>query len=163
MALINPTGATAAWNASTAIDRIIYAGSQIWTKPAPAATSIFSLTAAQAGKNGFTASDATATGIALDRTSTGRSWISWAVNWPVGSRVVFDWVTANPATGVWCSLDDALGLSTPTHDLMRNVSGGGGHVDFTIPAAGYAYFGFSVSNGQATGLLTISKFAVYAP
>ena len=64
---------------------------------------------------------------------------------------------------MWCSLDDALGLSTPTHDLMRNVSGGGGHVDFTIPAAGYAYFGFSVSNGQATGLLTIRKFAVYAP
>lgn len=103
------------------------------------------------------------TGITLDRTSTGRSRISWAVNWPVGSRVVFDWVTANPATGVWCSLDDALGLSTPTHDLMRNVSGGGEHVDFTVPAAGYAYFGFSVSNGQATDLLTISQFAVHAP
>ena len=44
MALINPTGATAAYHAATAIDRIVYAGTQIWAKPVTAPASIFSLT-----------------------------------------------------------------------------------------------------------------------
>ena len=36
MALINPTGATGAYHAATAIDRIVYAGTQIWAKPVTA-------------------------------------------------------------------------------------------------------------------------------
>ena len=138
-------------------------GVAIWEKPVAAPVSIFSLTTIHAGKNGFNVSNQSDTTINLDRTSTSRSWISWSVSWPVGSRIVFDWSTLNAATGVWASLDDVLGLSSPTHDILRNVSGGSGHVDFTIPSGGFAYFGFRISNGQATSLLSITNFSVYAP
>ena len=59
MALINPTGATAAYHTATAIDRIVCAGTQIWAKPVTAPASIFSLTTAQAGKSGFNVTEAT--------------------------------------------------------------------------------------------------------
>ena len=133
-----------------------------WTKPSTA-TSIFSLATPQAGKSGFNVSSQTDTSIVLDRTTSNRSWISWAVSWPVGSRIVFDWQTANSATGVWCAMDDAIGLGSPAYYVLQNVSGGSGHADYTIPGTGWSYFGWFVNNGQATGLLTITNFAVYAP
>ena len=67
MALINPTGATGAYHAATAIDRIVYAGTQIWAKPVTAPASIFSLTTPHSGKGGLDVTDATDTGIKLNR------------------------------------------------------------------------------------------------
>ena len=161
MALINPTGATAAYHAATAVDRIVYAGTQIWTKPVTAPASIFSLTAAPAGKSGFNVTDATDTGIKLNRAATSRGWISWAVNWPVGSRVVFNWTTS-PSVRMYSGLDDVVGLGSLNHTIVNAV--GQGSVNYIIPAGGgWNYFGFSVSNGQAAGLVTISNFGVYAP
>ena len=161
MALINPTGATAAYHASTAIDRIVYAGTQIWAKPVTAPASIFSLTTAQAGKSGFNVTDATDTGIKLNRATTSRGWVSWAVNWPAGARIIFDWETA-PAVRLLCGLDDVIGLGSLNHTIVNAV--GQGSVDYIIPAGGgWNYFGFSVSNGQAAGLVTISNLKVYAP
>lgn len=145
------------------VTEVWHGGARIWENPATPPASIFSLTTPQSRKSGFTVSSATDTGVTLDRTATGRSWISWQVSWPVGSRIVFDWTTANPATGVWCSLDDVIGISSPTYNAMQNVSGGSGQVDFTIPGGGWSYFGWSINKGQATGLLTIRNFAVYAP
>ena len=107
MALINPTGATAAYHAATAIDRILYAGTHIWAKPVTAPASIFSLTTAPAGKSGFSVTDATDTGVKLNRADTTRGWISWAVNWPAGSRVVFNWTTS-PSVRLVCGLDDVI-------------------------------------------------------
>ena len=161
MALINPTGAIAAHHAATAIDRIVHAGTQIWAKPVTVPASIFSLTAAQAGKSGFNVTDATDTGIKLDRATTARGWISWAVNWPAGSRVVFNWSTS-PSVRMYSGLDDVIGLGSLNHVIVNAV--GRGSVDYIIPAGGgWNYFGFSVSNGQAAGLVTISNFEVYAP
>ena len=161
MALINPTGAIAAHHAATAIDRIVHAGTQIWAKPVTVPASIFSLTAAQAGKSGFNVTDATDTGIKLNRATTARGWISWAVNWPTGSRVVFDWSTS-PSVRMYSGLDDVIGLGSLNHIMSNSV--GSGSVDYTIPAGGgWNYFGFNVSNGQAAGLVTITNFAVYAP
>ena len=161
MALINPTGATGAYHAATAIDRIVYAGTQIWAKPATSPASIFSLTTAQAGKSGFNVTDATDTGIKLNRATTTRGWVSWAVNWPAGARIIFDWETA-PAVRLLSGLDDVIGLGSLNHTIVNAV--GQGSVDYIIPAGGgWNYFGFSVSNGQAAGLVTISNFGVYAP
>ena len=161
MALINPTGATAAYHAATAIDRIVYAGTQIWVKPVTAPASIFSLTAAQAGKSGFSVTDATDTGIKLNRATTARGWVSWAVKWPAGARIIFDWETA-PSARLICGLDDVVGLGSLNHIIVNAV--GQGSVDYIIPAGGgWSYFGFGVSNGQAAGLVTISNFKVYAP
>ena len=161
MALINPTGATGAYHAATAIDRIVYAGTQIWAKPVTAPASIFSLTTAQAGKSGFNVTDATDTGIKLDRATTARGWISWAVNWPAGARIIFDWETA-PAVRLLSGLDDVIGLGSLNHTIVNAV--GQGSVDYIIPAGGgWNYFGFSASNGQAAGMVTISNLKVYAP
>ena len=161
MALINPTGATAAYHAATAIDRIVYAGTQIWAKPVTAPASIFSLTAAQAGKAGFNVTDATDTGIKLNRATTARGWVSWAVNWPAGAQIIFDWSTA-PHVRMYSGLDDVIGLGSLNHTISSSI--GSGSVNYIIPAGGgWNYFGFSVSNGQAVGLVTISNFAVYAP
>ena len=161
MALINPTGATGAYHAATAIDRIVYAGTQIWAKPVTAPASIFSLTTAQAGKSGFNVTDATDTGIKLDRATTARGWISWAVNWPAGARIIFNWETA-PSARLLCGLDDVIGLGSLNHTIVTAV--GQGSVNYIIPAGGgWNYFGFSVPSGQAAGLVTISNFGVYAP
>ena len=161
MALINPTGATAAYHAATAIDRIVYAGTQIWVKPVTAPASIFSLTAAQAGKSGFNVTDATDTRITLERSTTSRGWISWAVNWPAGARIIFDWSTA-PSVRMYSGLDDVVGLGSLNHTIVNSI--GQGSVNYIIPAGGgWNYFGFSVSNGQAAGLVTISNLKVYAP
>ncbi len=161
MSLINPAGATAAWHNSTTIDRIVYAGTQIWAKPVTAPASIFSLTAAQAGKSGFNVTEATDAGIKLDRAITARGWISWAASWPAGARVIFDWETA-PAVRLLCGLDDVIGLGSLNHTIVNAV--GQGSVDYIIPAGGgWSYFGFSVSNGQAAGLVTIRNLKVYAP
>ena len=157
MALINPTGATGAYHAATAIDRIVYAGTQIWAKPVTAPASIFSLTTAQAGKSGFNVTDATDTGIKLNRPTATRGWISWAVNWPAGSRIIFNWSTA-PSIRVQCGLDDVIGISSFNHTILNAV--GQGSVNYIIPAGGgWNYFGFNVGNG----LVTISNFGVYAP
>lgn len=136
-------------------------GVAIWVKPVAVPVSIFSLTTPQAGKSGFNVVSATDTRIQLDRPTTSRGWISWAVNWPAGSRVVFNWETA-PAVRLICGLDDAIGLGSLNHVILNAV--GQGSVDYIIPAGGgWAYFGFGVSNGQAAGLLTITNFSVYAP
>ena len=161
MALINPTGATAAYHAATAIDRILYAGTQIWAKPATAPVSIFSLATPQAGKSGMNVVSVTDTSIQLNRPSTSRGWVSWAVNWPAGSRVVFNWSTS-PSVRMYSGLDDVIGLGSLNHTMSNSI--GSGSVYYTIPAGGgWNYFGFSVSNGQAAGLVTISNFGVYAP
>ena len=161
MALINPTGATAAYHAATAIDRIVYAGTQIWAKPVTAPASIFSLTVAPSGKSGFNVTDATDTGIKLNRAATTHGWISWAVNWPAGSRIIFDWSTA-PSVRLICGLDDVVGLGSLNHIIVNAV--GQGSADYIIPAGGgWNYFGFGVSNGQAAGLVSIRNFGVYAP
>ena len=161
MALINPTGATAAYHAATAIDRIVYAGTQIWVKPVTAPASIFSLKTPHAGKGGLDVTVATDTGIKLNRPTTTRGWISWAVNWPAGERIIFNWETA-PAVRLLCGLDDVIGLGSLNHTIVNAV--GQGSVNYIIPAGGrWNYFGFSVSNGQAAGLVTITNFAVYAP
>ena len=161
MALINPTGATGAYHAATAIDRIVYAGTQIWAKPVTAPASPFSLTVAQSGKGGFNVTGATDTGMKLDRATTARGWISWAVNWPAGARIIFNWTTS-PSVRMYSGLDDVVGLGSLNHTIVNAV--GQGSVDYIIPAGGgWNYFGFSVSNGQAAGLVTISNFGVYAP
>ena len=132
-----------------------------WAKPATAPVSIFSLATPQAGKSGFNVTDATDTSIQLNRPSTSRGWISWAANWPAGSRVVFNWSTS-PSVRMYSGLDDAIGLGSLNRTMSNSI--GSGSVDYTIPAGGgWAYFGFSISNGQAAGLLTISNFGVYAP
>ena len=132
-----------------------------WTKPASAPVSIFSLATPQAGKSGINVVGATDTSIQLERPTTSRGWVSWAVDWPVGSRVVFNWETA-PAVRLLCGLDDVIGLGSLNHTIVNAV--GQGSVDYIIPAGGgWNYFGFSVSNGQAAGLVTISNFGVYAP
>ena len=131
-----------------------------WSKPS-AASSIFSLATPQAGKGGANAVSATDTSIQLERPSTSRGWISWAVNWSPGSRVIFDWVTA-PSARLFCGLDDAIGVGSLNHTIVNAI--GQGSVDYIIPASGgWSYFGFSVSNGQPAGLVTITNFAVYAP
>ena len=161
MALINHTGATAAYHAATAIDRIVYAGTQIWVKPVTAPASIFSLKAAQAGKGGLNVTDATDTGIKLNRATTTRGWVSWAVNWPAGARIIFDWSTA-PSVRMYSGLDDVIGLGSLNHVIVNSI--GQGSVNYIIPAGGgWNYFGFTVSNGQAAGLVTISNLKVYAP
>ena len=83
------------------------------------------------------------------------------MNWPAGARIIFDWETA-PAVRLLCGLDDVIGLGSLNHTIVNAV--GQGSVDYIIPAGGgWNYFGFSVSNGQAAGLVTIRNFAVYAP
>ena len=128
-----------------------------WVKPSAAQASIFSLATPHSGKGGLDVIDATDTGIKLNRPTTTRGWISWAVNWPAGSRIVFDWSTT-PSIRVQCGLDDALGLASFNHTILNAV--GSGSVDYIIPAGGgWSYFGFNI----ATGLVTITNFAVYAP
>ena len=160
MTLLNLAQAKELWAGGKQIKEVWIGGHRRWVKPtAPA--SIFSLTAAQAGKSGFNVTDATDTGIKLNRATTTRGWVSWAVNWPAGARIIFDWGTA-PAVRLLCGLDDVIGLGSLNHTIVNAV--GQGSVDYTIPAGGgWAYFGFSISNGQAAGLLTISNLGVYAP
>lgn len=115
----------------------------------------------KAGKSSLNVTDATDTGIKLNRATTARSWVSWAVNWPAGARIIFDWETA-PAVRLLCGLDDVIGLGSLNHTIVNAV--GQGSVDYIIPAGGgWNYFGFSVSNGQAAGMVTISNLKVYAP
>ena len=131
-----------------------------WKKPS-SATSIFSLTAAPAGKGGFNVTDATNTSIQLNRPSTSRGWISWKVGWLPGSRVVFNWSTS-PSVRMYSGLDDVIGLSSLNYTMSN--SSGFGSVNYVIPAGGgWSYFGFTISSGQPAGILTISNFAVYAP
>ena len=131
-----------------------------WSKPS-ATSSIFSLATPQAGKGGFNVTDATDTGIKLDRATTARGWVSWAVNWPTGSRVVFNW-SISPSARLLCGLDDAIGVGSLNYTIVNAI--GQGSVNYIIPAGGgWSYFGFSVSNGQPAGLMTITNFAVYAP
>jgi hypothetical protein len=148
------------WHGGQEVTRL-WAGRGAWVKPVTAPASIFSLTAAQAGKSGFSVTDATDTGIKLNRATTARGWVSWAVNWPVGSRVVFNWTTS-PSVHMYSGLDDVVGLGSLNHVIVNAV--GQGSVNYIIPAGGgWNYFGFSVSNGQAAGLVTISNLGVYAP
>ena len=127
-----------------------------WSKPS-AASSIFSLATPHSGKGGLNVTDATDTGIKLNRATTARGWISWAVNWPAKSRIVFDWSTT-PSIRVQCGLDDVINISSLNHTILNAV--GSGSVDYIIPAGGgWSYFGFNI----ATGLVTITNFAVYAP
>ena len=159
MTLLNLAQAKELWAGGKQIKEVWIGGHRRWVKPA--AASIFSLTAAQAGKSGFNVTDATDTGIKLNRAATTRGWVSWAVNWPAGARIIFNWSTS-PSVRLLCGLDDALGLTSLNHTIVNAV--GQGSVDYIIPAGGgWNYFGFSVSNGQAAGLVTISNFGVYAP
>ena len=132
-----------------------------WVKPSATPASVFSLATPHSGKGGLDVTDATNTGIKLNRPTTARGWISWGVNWSPGSRVIFDWVTT-PSTRLLCGLDDAISFGSLNYTIVNAI--GRGTVDYIIPAGGgWSYFGFSISNGQAAGLLTITNFAVYAP
>ena len=144
------------WHGGQEVTRL-WAGGGAWAKPVTAPASIFSLTTPHSGKAGLDVTDATDTGIKLNRPSTTRGWISWAVNWPVGSRIIFNWSTT-PSIRVQCGLDDVIGMSSFNHVILNAV--GQGSVDYIIPAGGgWNYFGFNI----ATGLVTISNFGVYAP
>ena len=161
MTLLNLAQAKELWAGGKQIKEVWIGGQRRWTKPATSPASIFSLTTAQAGKSGFNVTQATDTGIKLDRATTARGWVSWAVNWPAGARIIFDWSTA-PSARLLCGLDDVIGLGSLNHTIVNAV--GQGSVDYIIPAGGgWNYFGFSVSNGQAAGLVTISNLGVYAP
>ena len=150
------TNAKRIWHGGQEVTRL-WAGGAAWVKPVTAPASIFSLTAAQAGKSGFNVTDATDTGIKLDRAATTRGWISWAVSWPAGARIIFNWSTS-PSVRLVCGLDDVIGLGSLNHTIVNAV--GQGSVDYIIPAGGgWNYFGFNI----ATGLVTISNFGVYAP
>ena len=132
-----------------------------WVKPSATSASVFSLATPHSGKGVFNVTDATDTGITLGRSTTSRGWISWAVNWPAGARIMFNWATA-PSVRLLCGLDDIVGLGSLNHTIVNSI--GSGSVDYIIPTGGgWNYFGFSISNGQAAGLLTITNFAVYAP
>ena len=158
--LLDLKNAKRIWHGGQEITRL-WAGGAAWAKPATAPVSIFSLTTAPAGKSVFNVTDATDTSIQLNRPSTSRGWVSWAVNWPAGSRVVFNWSTS-PSVRMYSGLDDVIGLGSLNHTIVNAV--GQGSVNYIIPAGGgWNYFGFSVSNGQAAGLVTIRNFGVYAP
>ena len=147
------------WHGGQEVTRL-WAGGAAWVKPVTAPASIFSLATPHSGKASINVVSATDTSIQLERPTTSRGWISWAVNWPVGSRVVFNWTTS-PSVRLYSGLDDVIGLGSLNHTIVNAV--GQGSVDYTIPAGGgWAYFGFSISNGQAAGLVTISNFGVYA-
>lgn len=160
MPLINTTGVVAVQHLSSEINKVMFTDIQVWKKQT-AATSIFSLATPFSSKAGINVVSATDTSAQLERPSTSRGWISWAANWSPGSRIIFDWVTT-PSARLLCGLDDAIGLGSLNHTIVNAI--GRGSVDYIIPAGGgWNYFGFSISNGQAAGLLTITNFAVYAP
>ena len=97
----------------------------------------------------------------MDLTSTfgGRSYISWQVSWPIGTRIIFDYVASPPIY----SRTSAVKELTPAVSNIINYSSGPARINFQITSSNpFSYFGFVITAAPPRDL-KIRNFQVLIP